>query len=191
MVDLFSGLGGASEAFVRADWDVLRIDNNPLLSEIPHTIMMDIENITIEDAHRMKVDLLWASPPCTEFSQGYSAPGPTAKREGKAFLPGLGMVKKSMEIIQEVKPRFWVIENVIGSIKHLKKLLGEPRQIIGPYVLWGNFPFIHWSPPPDHKKPDAWSTNPLRANIRAKIPLGLSEGLLQTITAQTTLEVFE
>jgi site-specific DNA-cytosine methylase len=37
MLDLFSGLGGASEAFVRAGWEVMRIENNPLLSEVPNT----------------------------------------------------------------------------------------------------------------------------------------------------------
>ena len=33
MVDLFSGLGGASEAFLKNDWEVERYDNNPLFWE--------------------------------------------------------------------------------------------------------------------------------------------------------------
>ena len=35
MLDLFSGLGGASEAMVNdPKWEVLRIENNPLLSGV-------------------------------------------------------------------------------------------------------------------------------------------------------------
>ena len=35
MLDLFSGLGGFSEAFVLAGDEVVRVENNPLLSEVP------------------------------------------------------------------------------------------------------------------------------------------------------------
>ena len=36
MVDMFSGLGGASEAFFQSkNWVVWRYDNNPLLSHVP------------------------------------------------------------------------------------------------------------------------------------------------------------
>ena len=43
IIDLCSGMGGASEAFIQAGDDVVRIDNNILLSEVPHTIMMTIQ----------------------------------------------------------------------------------------------------------------------------------------------------
>ena len=47
MLDLFSGLGGASEAFVDCPgWNVLRVENNPLLSGVPNTVIMDINNFT-------------------------------------------------------------------------------------------------------------------------------------------------
>ena len=48
-IDLFSGLGGASEAFMRSEsWDVVRIENNPELSFVPNTItqsVLDIESM--------------------------------------------------------------------------------------------------------------------------------------------------
>ena len=37
VLDLFSGLGGFSEAFLRAGDEVVRVENNPLLSEVPNT----------------------------------------------------------------------------------------------------------------------------------------------------------
>lgn len=54
-LDLFSGLGGASEAFLKdaSNWNVLRIDNNPLLSEVPNTVIMDLNDFTPIPAHRL------------------------------------------------------------------------------------------------------------------------------------------
>ena len=37
VLDLCSGLGGFSEAFVAAGHEVLRIEHNPLLADVPHT----------------------------------------------------------------------------------------------------------------------------------------------------------
>ena len=38
VLDLCSGLGGASEAFVNhPHWEVIRIENNELLADVPHT----------------------------------------------------------------------------------------------------------------------------------------------------------
>jgi len=42
VLDLFSGLGGFSEAFVQNKDQVLRIENNPLLSDVPHTTLMNV-----------------------------------------------------------------------------------------------------------------------------------------------------
>ena len=42
VLDLFSGLGGFSEAFYRAGDEVVRVENNPLLSEVPCTTMQDV-----------------------------------------------------------------------------------------------------------------------------------------------------
>ena len=46
MLDLFSGLGGASESFVLAGWDVTRIESNSRFFNIPHT---EIKAYTIID----------------------------------------------------------------------------------------------------------------------------------------------
>ena len=35
VLDLFSGMGGFSEAFLLAGDEVVRVENNPLLSEVP------------------------------------------------------------------------------------------------------------------------------------------------------------
>lgn len=192
MLDLCSGLGGASEAFVKAGWDVVRLDNNPLLEGIPHTEMCDILQINPQSYFGEKYfDLIWSSPPCVQFSTAYSAPPIVAKREGREFHPNLDVLRKSKEIIDYLNPEHWVIENVRGARKIFsKELMQPPRQIVNQFYLWGKFPFIHIDSNWRHSKydGDSWSSDPLRANKRGKIPLEISNAFLREMTNQTTLE---
>jgi len=191
MLDLYSGLGGASEAFVRAGWDVVRIDNNPLLEDVPHTTIRDV--LTLEPPYHFgePFDLIWASPPCVEFSTAFSAPPIVAKREGREFEPNMDCLRKAKEIIEYLNPKYWVIENVRGARKKFSQELQKPpRQIVNQFYLWGNFPFLHIDSDWRHSKydGDTWSSDPLRANRRGKIPLEISKALLTEMTEQTTLE---
>ena len=196
MIDMFGGLGGASEAFLDdKEWIVWRIDNNQLLEDVPNMQITDdmfgllrhynaIENKQIE--------LVWASPPCREFSHGFNSPVSKMRRgeEGfENFIPSTEILENTIDTIQILKPKFWVIENVVGAIKWFKPFLGEPTQIIGSQVLWGNFPFIHMPPKFKANKSnnDSWPGDPLRANKKAVIPYQLSMRLKITITEQRQL----
>lgn len=196
MVDLYAGLGGASEDFLRQGdhrWEVLRIDNNELLQEVPNMMIADL---TATDwainAHWYNCDLVWASPPCLDFSQGYNAPGPVAKRNGQDFEPDLEPLRAAVRWIKILKPKYWVIENVAGASKIFSKELGvnAPMQIIGPYFLWGNFPWIAMPRSWNRKegKTQDWNIgDPLRANKRALVDLEVSKQLRRSIEEQTQL----
>jgi hypothetical protein len=199
MLDLFSGLGGASESMLQHGWDVSRVENNPELALVPNTDIMCIYDLgQLLDIHMAdgyippQLDLIWASPPCTDFSTAYASPRSTFEREfpNQNYDPGdaIELVKEAKRIIDIVNPRYWIIENVRGSIKYLVPILGEPTMIIDSIVLWGRFP--KWSMPPHYKhiKDDAWSTTPLRANIRAKIPYEVSDACRQSIENTRTLD---
>ena len=200
MLDLFSGLGGASEAFIRdSGWSVLRIDNNMLLKNIPRTLIMDIKKVAsivckpgwMTDT----IDVIWASPPCTEFSGGYSSPKSIASRSQAgldSYHPDMSLLETALEIIDILKPKYWVIENVIGSIRYFEPYLGKPRQIIGPYVLWGNFPYmiVDESRIKTKKSKDPGPSNPLRSNVRAKVDYVISKGLKNGIENQSSLRDF-
>lgn len=196
MLDLFSGLGGASEAMVQDDtWSVLRIENNPLLGGVPFTVIDDVKNIADNifgpDNIKQKIDLIWASPPCTDFSGGFNSPKSIASRTIGLdnYEPNMELLEAAIRIIEIVKPKYWIIENVIGSIKYFEFFLGEPKQIIGPYVLWGNFPFIDLKAkmiiPKKYK--DTNSRDPLRSNRRAKVDLLLSQRLKEAIENQQSI----
>jgi len=194
MVDMFSGLGGASESFFQSkDWVVWRYDNNPLLKDVPASIISDYMFQFVVNGHEGKeINLLWASPPCTDFSGGWASPKSKHSRiKGKKekYSPDLTLLKKTIETIDIVKPKTWVIENVVGAIKYFEPLLGKPTQIIGSVVLWGNFPLL--SLPADFKElkkhKDKGSKNPLRSNYRAIIPFEISDELRKTLQYQKTL----
>lgn len=185
MLDLFSGLGGASEAFKQhPDWTVIRVDNEPLvLHQVPETCICDVTN-TLDRGRwwqsHMKVDLLWASPPCTEFSNA---------RNPKIENPDLTLVQETIKLIDLIKPTVWIIENVVGAIKHFLPLLGPPRLILGPYCFWGNFP-LFWVDMNGYSKmdKDTWSDDPLRPQKRAYVPMEISQSLLEALKEQSTLE---
>lgn len=198
MLDLYSGLGGASEAFVKAGWTVIRVENNPILQGVDCTRDLNmlewnqwLDDLLIEiaESEGESVSFIWASPPCTDFSGAYAAPGPLAKREGRTFEPDMSLMWAAYDVICRVRPKYWVIENVAGAIPYFNEELGPYIQKIGPFVLWGRFPFIATPPDFKHKKSDGdtWSTDPLRPNRRAYVPIEISEGVLQAISMQSSL----
>lgn len=186
IIDLFSGLGGASEAFVQAGWEVIRIENNPKLQYVPHTYDLDVMKWRewIDDMPR--ADIIWASPPCTEFSNAYNAPRSKAFREKTEYWPNLKLLEATEAIIHQLNPTWWIVENVAGSERYFKDIVGQCRQVVSSFHLYGEFPFIPMGEF-RHIKKDVGSKNPMRANIRAQIPFELSFGLLQTWEEQTSL----
>ena len=197
MLDLFSGLGGASEAFLNNGWDVKRIENNPILQGVPNTeniCVLDfanqLESYVAEHGVQDPIKFVWASPPCTDFSLGYNSPRSEAHRAGLDYYPGhaIELVKTAKHIIDLLQPQYWCIENVKGSIKYLKPILGEPTRIVGSYVLWGRFPAFECDTPPTKASKDVHSANPLRANLKAQIPYELSDAFRVAIENQKTLD---
>ena len=136
-------------------------------------------------------DLIWASPPCYEFSMAFEAPRAKSSRGGSLdqYNPCTKLVERCFDIIKNLGPMWWILENVIGSIRYLKPILGEPRMILGPYVFWGNFPLFDCEIDLKHKAKagDRSRHDPLRSNHRAKIPYEISKKLFEAIENQRTL----
>lgn len=191
MLDLFSGLGGASEAFVQAGWTVIRIENNPKLSYVPFTRALNVRDWRTWALDLPKIDLIWASPPCREFSRGYQGPKGKAERAGVQYEPDMSLVEATMDIIEYLDPSYWIIENVGGAIPDFEPVLGKYSQRIESFFLWTSesVPFIPMPYGFTHKKSlqDTWSTDPLRANKKAMIPFEVSFALMSTLRDQNTL----
>lgn len=102
-----------------------------------------------------------ANPVCTEFS---IAPGFHKERD---LEKGMFLVNECLRIIEQAKPKFWVIENPASG--RLKEFLGEPRMTYEPWhfgspwtkktALWGEFnipqkKYTRWEDVP--KNPDLY-----------------------------------
>ncbi len=188
MWDLCSGLGGASEAMLANGWEVTRIENNNELGYVPNTIICNVEDVEWWAMDRP--NLIWASPPCNEWSDGFHSKKATMRRNGEEFIPNLSILNTCIEIIQETKPKYWVIENVRGACEFFNPILGEPTQVIDGIYLWGNFPRLAMPVNYKHRKisKEFDMNDKLRANKRAKIPFEVSLQLMRAIQEQTTLE---
>lgn len=202
MLDLCSGLGGASQAFEDDPaWTVVRVENNPLLSGVPSTRMLDVlqwMDWLPELIDELGIpDLGWASPPCLDFSTAFAAPRARAYRADPLAVwePDMSIVEACIDIFQYIIERsegegfFWIIENVHGACQYFMPELGKHRQKLGPFYLWGVFPTIVMPDGWTHSKADGdtWSTDPLRPNRRALVPLEVSTALLDAICTQSTL----
>lgn len=177
-----------------AGWHVIRIENNPMLEWVPETRLLDIldwkewvDDLLIEFG---KPEFIWCSPPCREFSRAYSAPQSVAERAGIDYQPDMSLVFACQDIIDRVRPRFWIVENVYGAIKWFNPHFGPHLQKVQSFMLWGRCPAIMVPSDWSHSKADGdtWSDDPLRPNRRAYVPLVLSQAVVEAVTHQSTIE---
>ena len=192
VIDLFSGLGGWTQSFLKSHkYEVYRYDSDPWLADVENTEIVDLTTHKI--AAIDSVELLVGSPPCYEFSLAHSAPRSIAIREGRLWQPNMDCVLAFFEHVNRLRPKYWIMENVVGSAEFINPILGmKPRQIIGPYILWGNFPLLDLSESElkkikAHKKQAGdkhrWSDH--RGSYRAFVPEPMSKALLRSIASPT------
>lgn len=128
MVDLFSGLNGASQYAREIGWDVLSVDNNP---EFNPDLCIDIKDLHWMDLPKT-IDLLWSSPPCDDFSRESMPWCQTGK------TPDIDLFIASIKLARIIKPKYWIIENVRGA----QRYFGRASCHLGPFYFWGWFPKI-------------------------------------------------
>lgn len=117
-------------------------DTKPYQDHKDYEVILIGSSIGVENYHPPKgVYGIIANPVCTEFS--------TARSNGKARNPeeGMKLVNECLRIIDEAKPKFWVIENPAKGV--LKRYLGTPKYTYEPWwygspwskktSLWGEF----------------------------------------------------
>jgi hypothetical protein len=148
VLDLFSGMGGWSQAFLDRGHDVYRIDNDLRFNTVPRTFIGDV----IERSFKPEWDVVLASPPCQAFSLAATRDHMYAVRDcrcgrvcsrsqtikqgwtcicgGQPYGPiriiprsdfaqrSVQLVQRTLDIINEAQPKFWWMENPNGTMFH-------------------------------------------------------------------------
>jgi hypothetical protein len=174
VLDLFSGLGGFSEAFRRRGHEVVTVDIDPTFKP---TICKDVRELKPEDIPG-PWDVVLASPPCDEFARESMPWSKTGVR------PSTELAEVTIRLIEQLRPRWWVIENVRGAVPYLKPILGSPVKRCGSRYLWGIFPPFDVPSKLCYGK-EKIAPRPMRKAIRSLIPYPLSLALCLACEAFT------
>lgn len=136
VLELFCGMGGWSKPWIEQGHDVTGIDFEDFSKDYPGKF---IKADLLDWEPKEQYDVVLASPPCTEFS--------IAKKWGwgtQNEMKGLDLIWRTFHLIEKIKPKYWVIENVVGLSEFLpgwKDAVKYNRHKNGKTAfLWGNFP---------------------------------------------------
>ena len=140
LVDIFSGCGGFSLGAQQAGFLVVAaIDNDPILAfsyphNFPYTRMI-IEDVAKLDGEAVRIaaggpiDGIFGGPPC----QGFSAIGKQDPKDPRRNLLG-----HFFRIIRDVKPSFFVMENVLGlTYSNARDVLDKALLQVDEYAILG------------------------------------------------------
>lgn len=142
VVDLFSGLGGWSAAFRDRGHNVFTVD---IAADLAPTLCADILEVKVSDFP--KPDVILASPPCQCFSVITIGRYWENGEPGSEALHALKIVRHTLDLIYDSRPRFWFLENPTGM---LRTIIGNPAvqvyyaqygyNYLKPTDIWGRHP---------------------------------------------------
>ena len=99
VLELFSGTRSIGKVCDQLGWESVSVD---LILPADHQV--DIMDFDYKQYDRDEFDIVWASPPCTEYSR--------AKTQGNRDIEGANkIVLKALEIIKYFNCEFWFLEN--------------------------------------------------------------------------------
>ena len=170
-LDLFSGTGSVGEVAKEFGYTVIGVDR-----DMEAEIQIDIMDWDYTVFPTGFFDVIWASPPCTEYSKAKT----TAPRD----IEGANaVVQRALDILEYFCPKYWILENPqTGLLKDQLMMWGLPFKDLDyckygmPYRkrtrLWNNV--VRWEPRPLCKR-DCNSMNETRTKhkeVAQKLPRG-------------------
>lgn len=147
VLDLYSGLKGWSGPWKERGHKVFCV-------EIQERWPADHRDIfTLTRKHLpWKPDIVLASPPCTAFTVMQIGRNWTHDHQPKtqSALDGLALLDRTIEIIEALNPRWYIMENPRGKMRKMPQMEGRERRTVTycqygekrmkPTDLWGKFP---------------------------------------------------
>ena len=163
VLELFAGSRSIGKAAKILGYQVFSSDliNFENIDYITSILDFDINKLPFQP------DIIWASPPCTAFS--VAAIGKNWTKDGDNYIAknpradfGLELVKKTIQIIEALKPTYFFIENPRGMLRKMPLMANLNRQGVTycqygdtrmkPTDIWTNS--LNWIPRPMCKNGD-------------------------------------
>lgn len=152
VIDLFCGLRGWSAAFRDRGHDVFTLDKS---NRFVPDLCSDILDVKASDFPQ-RPDVILASPPCEGFSRLRYAFNWKTSEVGE-HIPisvksklGIKILQKTVALVRELEPRYFIIENPVGKMRHMAEVGQFERRTVTycqygsdaqkPTDLWGGFP---------------------------------------------------
>ena len=115
LLELFSGTGSMGRAFRAKGWQVTSVD---IREDFHPTILCDVMELTVRMLeHLPAVDLMWSSPPCTEYSCAR-----TKARKPRDLLGADAMVGKVLELADQLFC-YYLIENPYTGLLNTRQVV--------------------------------------------------------------------
>lgn len=164
VLELFAGTRSIGKAFEKHGHEVYSVDWNKSFDNID--LYADIGELTAKQIIKLCggiPDVIWASPDCTSYSIAVISHHRT-KEEGGNLAPKSDYAKLCdrvnkhvLELIQELKPKYYFIENPRGGLRQMDFMKGLYRYTITycqygdkrmkPTDIWTNHPRPNFKPP--------------------------------------------
>ena len=163
ILELFAGTRSIGKAFENRGHEVFSVDWDKNLPGMH--LYTDISNLTAEYIieHFGRPDVIWASPDCTTFSIA-AISHHRHKNPETGFLEPVSeyaefcdrLDQHVMQLIEELSPMFWFVENPRGGMRKTAWMQGLPRYTVTycqygdnrmkPTDIWTNHPDPQFKP---------------------------------------------
>ncbi len=169
LLELFSGTGSMGRAFRAQGWQVTSVD---IREDFQPSILCDVMEFNVKQLeHLPPVDLLWASPPCTEYSCAR-----TRAKTPRDLLGADSMVAKVLDLADELFC-YYLIENPYTGLLKTRQVISQcPYMHVLDYCKYGS---------PYRKRTAIWTNSPWEpARGLCRYDCEASEGRRHTSRAQ-------
>lgn len=205
IMELFAGTRSVSKAFEANGHETFSVEWDKSFTNI--SLYADIGKLTAQDVINLcggVPDVIWASPDCTTYSVAAISKHRHKGADGNlypvsdyaAFCDAVNA--HVVELIKELNPRYWFIENPVGGLRKMDFMQGLPRYTVTycqygerrqkPTDIWTNHPNPEFKPACKRGAPchDAaprgakTGTQALKnAREKAKIPVQLCQHVVE------------
>lgn len=162
VLELFCGTKSIASAFEARGHEVFTVDWN---KDFNPTLCVDVGTLTADDIIKLcggKPDVIWASPDCTTYSIAAISRHRTREESGN-LAPKTEYARKCdfvnqrvINLIKELSPKYWFIENPRGGMRKMDFMQGLPRYTVTycqygerrmkPTDIWTNHPYPNFKP---------------------------------------------